>query len=115
VACKAIEHRVDFIFQDSEEGSSVSHKTLKAMTAELCKWFSVNSKRGQRYWEKIATSASNGDRIQVYRVFVTEVVNESDFQKAVLRVIKKEEKSSTLPKGKSKEVQKRWTHFVAGE
>jgi hypothetical protein len=115
VACKSIEHRIDFIFQNSEEGSTVDASQLKVFTADTCKWFSSNSKRLKRYWEKVATTASNGDRVQVYHVFVTEAVEEPSFKKFVLKMVKQAEGKNGVEKGYSKVVRSRWEQFLAGE
>lgn len=115
VACKAIEHRIDFIFQNSEEGSTVEPKQLKEFTMELCTWFSTQSERAKRYWEKVLTTASNGDRVQVYHIFVTEAVSEDSFRKKVIKLIKSAEGKNGVEKGSAKSVQSRWQQFIAGE
>lgn len=113
--CKAVQYRLDFIFQDSEEGSSVDHKQIKEIDFDICSSLPKYTKPGKRYWEKVMTTASNGDRVVVYRVFVTDVIPEKKFKSLVAGSIKKQEGKGDIPKGYAKEFRKRWAQFLKGE
>lgn len=113
--CKATEYRLDFIFQDSEEGSSVDHKQIKDIGMEVCNDAASHTKPGRRYWEKVMTTASNGDRVVVYRVFVTDVIPEKKFMSLVSGAIKKHEGKGNIPKDYVKQFRKRWARFAQGE
>lgn len=114
--CKATEYRLDFIFQDSEEGSTVDHKQIKEITMDVCTGVAAITKPGKRYWEKVMTTASNGDRVIVYRVFVTDMIPEKKFKSLVARSIKKQEGKGKIPKDYAKVFRrKRWAAFVKGE
>lgn len=113
--CKGVEYRLDFIFQDSEEGSSVDHKQIKEIAMDICNGAAAISKPGKRYWEKVMTTASNGDRVIVFRVFVTDTIPEKKFKSLVTRMIKKQEGKGSIPKDYVKTFRKRWAQFAKGE
>ncbi|MBS1960560.1 MAG: hypothetical protein JST80_13875 [Bdellovibrionales bacterium] len=114
--CVSIEQRFDLAFQDSEEGSSVDHKQLKEISADACKAAADAAKQGKRYWEKVATTANNGDRIIVYRVFVNVVIPEDKFKKLVCRAVKNQEGKGSIPKDYTKMFRKeRWPLFARGD
>jgi hypothetical protein len=115
VICKAVQYRLDFIFQDSEEGSSVDHKQIREIGMDICTSLPKVTHSGQKYWEKVMTTASNGDRVVVYRVFVTDVIPEKKFKSLVAGTIKMQEGKGDIPKGYAREFRKRWAAFLKGE
>lgn len=112
--CSAIEQRLDFIFQNAEEGTGVDASQARSIGAEACKMTTSSIHNGKRYWEKIATTTDAGSRVTRYRVFATVEMPEGDFKRAVLAAIKNQQVAGGLSKDFSDKVNDHWDKFVGG-
>ncbi|MFP5492664.1 MAG: hypothetical protein ACLGG0_14260 [Bacteriovoracia bacterium] len=113
--CSAIESRLDFVFQNAEEGTAVDANQVRRIGAEACKITSSSLRPGVRYWEKVATSTDSGERVTRYKVFSTVTMPEADFRKAVMNAIKKQEGKPGISEDFSKKVDQHWDAFVQGK
>lgn len=113
--CSAIESRLDFVLQSSEEGTSIDSTQVRRIGAEACKITTSAIRPGNRYWEKVAMSTDSGERITRYKVFSTVVMPVTDFKRAVLNAIKKQEGKGGLSQDFAQKVNDHWDNFVNGQ
>lgn len=113
--CSAIESRLDFVLQNSEEGTSIDSTQVRRIGAEACKITTSSIRPGNRYWEKIAMSTDSGERITRYKIFSTVVMPETDFKRAVLNAIKKQEGKGGLSQDFAQKVNDHWEQFTKGQ
>jgi hypothetical protein len=113
--CSAIESRLDFVFQNAEEGTTVDSNQVRRIGAEACKLTISSIHTGNRYWEKVAMTTDSGERVTRYKVFATAEMPESDFKKAVLNAIRKQEGKAGISADFGKKVDEHWDQFVNGK
>lgn len=110
--CSAIEQRLDFVFQNAEEGTNIDSTQARSIGAEACQMTTSSIRNGKRYWEKFATTTDSGSRVTRYRVLTTVEMPEADFKRAVLAAIKKREGQGGLSKDFADKVNQHWDKFV---
>lgn len=108
----AIEQRLEFIFQNAEEGTSLDSTQARYIGAEATK-LSTNSLRiGSRYWEKVATTTDSGERVTRYKVFANVTMPEADFKRAIVDAIHKAQGKGGLSPDFAKKVDQHWDKFT---
>lgn len=110
-----IESRLDFVFQQAEEGTGFDSNQARFIGAEASKITSSSLKIQDRYWEKVATTQDSGQRVTQYKVFTSVVMAEADFKRAILDAARKREGKSGLSTEFSRKVESHWDQFVKGE
>lgn len=113
--CSAIESRLEVIFQGAEEGTAIDSTQARRISAEACKITTSSIRPGTRYWEKVAMSTDSGERVTRYKVFSTVTMPETDFKRAVMNAIRKQEGKGGLSQDFSKKVDEHWDNFVKGQ
>lgn len=113
--CSAIESRLEVIFQGAEEGTAIDSTQARRISADACKITTSSIRPGTRYWEKVATSTDSGERVTQYKVFATVTMLETDFKRAVMNAIRKQEGKGGLSQDFSKKVDEHWDRFTKGE
>lgn len=113
--CSAIESRLEVIFQGAEEGTAIDSTQARRISAEACKITTSSIRPGTRYWEKIAMSTDSGERVTRYKVFATVMMPETDFKRAVMNAIRKQEGKGGLSQDFAKKVDEHWDNFVKGQ
>lgn len=113
--CSAIESRLEVIFQNAEEGTSIDSTQARRIGAEACKITTSAIRPGNRYWEKVAMTSDSGERITRYKVFSTVTMPETDFKRAVLAAVRKQEGKGGLSQDFAKKVDAHWDSFTKGE
>ena len=113
--CSAIEQRLDFVFQNAEEGTNIDSTQARSIGAEACKLTASSIRNGRRYWEKVAVTTDSGSRVTRYRVFATVEMPESDFKRAVLDAIKKQQGKGGISQDFSNKVDDHWDSFVGAK
>lgn len=112
--CSAIESRLDFIFQNAEEGTAIDSTQARRIGAEACKITTSSIRPGSRYWEKVAMTTDSGERVTRHKVFATVTMPETDFKNAILEAVRKQQGKGGLSKDFSKKVDEHWDQFVNG-
>ncbi|MBS1959970.1 MAG: hypothetical protein JST80_10890 [Bdellovibrionales bacterium] len=107
----AIESRLEFIFQAAEEGTGFDSTQARYIGAEASKVTSSALKLQDRYWEKVATTQDNGQRVTQYKVFATVTMPEEDFRRAVIDAARKRQGKTGLSEDFSKKVSEQWDSF----
>lgn len=110
---KAIEQRLDFVFQNAEEGTDISSTQARYIGAEAANLTTSSLRLDKRYWEKVATTQDNGQRVTQYRVFATVTMPEQDFKRAVLEAIRKQQGKQGISQDFAKKVDAHWDKFVS--
>lgn len=113
--CSAIESRLEVIFQNAEEGTSIDSTQARRIGADACKITTSSIRPGTRYWEKIAMSTDSGERVTRYKVFSTVTMPEADFKRAVMDAIRKQQGKGGLSKDFAKKVDEHWDSFAKGQ
>jgi hypothetical protein len=108
----AIEQKLEFVFQNAEEGTAVDSTQARFIGAEASKITTSSIRSGKRYWEKVATTKDTGERITKYKIFATVTMPEADFKRAVIEAAKKAQGKGGLSADFSEKVDKHWEQFV---
>lgn len=108
----AIEQKLEFIFQNAEEGTALSSTQARYIGAEAASIVTSSIKPGKNYWEKIATTQDSGERITQFKVFSTVTMPEGDFRQAIFDAIKKAQGKGGLSKDFAQKVNAHWDKFT---
>jgi len=107
----AIESRLDFVFQNSEEGTMMGAGQARYIGAEASKLTTNSLRLSKRYWEKVAVQESNQVALE-YRVFVLTEMPEQDFKTAIVDAIRKNQGKKGISAEFAKKVDAHWDSFV---
>lgn len=107
-----IEQKLEFIFQNAEEGTSINSTQARYIGAEASSLVTNSIKPGKNYWEKVASTQDSGERVTQFKVFTTVTMSEEDFKKAIFDAIKKAQGKGGLSKDFAKKVDAHWDKFV---
>ena len=113
--CSAIESRMDYVFQQAQEGTSVDSTQVHRIGAEACKLTTSAIRPGRRYWEKVATTDGSGSVTVRLIIFTTVEMPESDFKRAIIAAAKNQQGNGGLTEDFSKKVNEHWYQFVGGD
>lgn len=108
----AIEQRLDFIFQNAEEGSAMDATQARYIGAEASKITTSSMRPDKRYWEKVASSNDGGQVTTQYKVFSLVKMPESDFKRAIIDAIRRQQGKGGLSAEFAKKVDQHWEQFV---
>lgn len=108
----AIEQRLDFVFQNTEEGTGLDSSQARYIGAEASEITTSSLRISKRYWEKIATSRDDTSRVTQYKVFALVEMPEADFKRAILDAVRKQQGKGGLSKDFAEKVDQHWDKFV---
>lgn len=111
----AISSRLEFIFQNAEEGTSMDSTQARYIGAEASKIVTSSIRQGQRYYEKVATTGDDGRRLTRYKIFATVTMPEADFKRAITDAIRKANGKGGLSEDFAKRVDLQWSKFVGDD
>lgn len=109
----AIEQKLEFIFQNAEEGTSMDANQARFIGAEASKLVTSSIRPSKRYWEKVASTTDSGQRLTNYKVFATVSMPETDFKRAIMDAVRKAQGKGGLSADFAKKVDAHWDQFVA--
>ncbi len=109
----AIEQKLEFIFQNAEEGTEIGANQARFIGAEASKLMTSSIRPHKRYWEKVHTALDNGERVTRVRVFSSVSMPESEFRKAMINAARKNQGKKGLSKDFADKVNKHWDRFTA--
>ena len=109
----AIEQKLEFIFQNAEEGAEMGADQARYIGAEASSLITSSIRSDKRYWEKIATTQDSGERVTRYKVFSLVSMPEADFKKAIMAAVRKAEGKKGLSKNFAEKVDKHWDQFTS--
>jgi len=108
-----IESRLEFVFQNAEEGTGFDSTQARFIGAEASKITSSSLRLSKRYWEKYSTSLDSGERATRYRIFVRVEMPENEFKKAIQQAVNRQGNKG-LSSDFAKKVDDHWSSFTAG-
>lgn len=111
----AIEARLEYVFQNAEEGTSIDSTQARYIGSEASQLTTSSIRTGKRYWEKIAMTTDSGERITRYRVFTTVTMPENDFKRAVLDAVRRAQGKGGLSQDFAEKVNQHWDKFVGNQ
>lgn len=109
----AISQKLDFVFQQADEGTSLGASQAQFIGAEASKLTTNSLRLSKRYWEKVAVVQNEQVSIQ-YRVFTLSEMPEQDFKVAVTDAIRKNQGKGISEKFAEK-VDRHWDSFVGAD
>ena len=107
-----IEQRLEFIFQNAEEGTKIGADQTRFIGSEVSSIVGNSIRADKRYWEKYSTTLENGERAIRYRVFSQVSMPESEFKAAVINALHKREGKAGISREFAKKVDKQWDKLV---
>jgi hypothetical protein len=108
----AIEQRLDFIFQNAEEGTAMDSTQARFIGAEASKMTTSDLRLKNRYWEKVYSIDENGQTATTYKVFATVSMSEPEFKRAVMEAIRKAQGKGGLSSDFAGKVDQHWNQFT---
>jgi len=108
----AIEQRLEFIFQNAEEGTSMGATQARYIGAEASKLVTSTIRPHKNYWEKLASTTDSGERVTQYKVFSTVTMPEAEFKKAVMNAIRNAQGKANISEAFAKKVDAQWDQFT---
>lgn len=110
---KAIEQKLQIVFQNAEEGYSLDANQARFMGIEATDLMSTSSIRPyKRYWEKVRTTNDSGQRVTKLVMFAVVKMPETDFKKAIIDAARKREGKAGLSSDFAKKVDQQWDAIV---
>lgn len=109
----AIEQRLEFIFQNAEEGTAMDSTQARYIGAEASKILTSSIRQDKRYYEKVATTQDDGTRVTRYKIFTTVTMPEADFKRAITDAIRKSQGKAGLSAEFAKKVDQHWDKFTS--
>lgn len=109
----AIERKLEFLFQNAEEGTGFNGTQARFIGAEATRLITSSMRPGKRYWEKVAFTTDAGRRLTKYRVFATMEMPQEEFKRAVLDAIKRASGKGGLSADFADKVSRQWDRFTA--
>lgn len=109
--CSAIEQRLEYLFQNAQEDTTMDTAQVRYIGAEACKLTSTSLRNDKIYWEKVLTLKNSGEQVVLYKVFATATMNESDLKAAILEAMTKKSGKNGLSKNFAESVEQHWDKF----
>ena len=105
----AIEQRLNFIFQNAEEGDEMGADQARFIGGETSKLITSSIRPANRYWEKVSRVVdADGKRDLIYRIYVRVSMPEADFKKAIEEAIKRNSGKKGISADFAKKVEAHW-------
>ncbi len=112
---KAIENRMEFIFQGAEENASYESTAAKFIGSEVSSVTSHSMRADAQWWKRFEQSEEDGSRKIYYKLYALETMPEEDFKRAVFAALNKGVQKHQLSESFQKQVDKQWDRFVEGD
>lgn len=107
-----IEQRLEFIFQNAEEGTSMDSTQARYIGAEASKLVTSSIRPAKVYWEKVLTFDESGNKKIIYKVFAQVGMPEVDLKKAISEAAKKRSGDNKLSADFAEKVNQHWDSFA---
>lgn len=112
---KAVENRMEFIFQNAEEGLTYDNGAAKFIGSEVSSITTNHMRESGMWWARVAQSDEDGSRKIRYKIYSLVEMDESEFKKAINKAIEKASGQKKLSPGFQKQVDSQWSRFVEGQ
>jgi hypothetical protein len=108
----AIERKLEFIFQNAEEGTAMDATRTRFIGAEISRLVASSIRPGRRYWERVAYSTDAGRRLTKYRVYATVQMPEADFRQAIVDALRRNSGRLGLSAEFAEKVDRQWDRLT---
>jgi hypothetical protein len=109
----AIQKKLDFIFQNAEEGTGLDRWQVRFIGGEASRLMTSSLQPGKHYWEKVAYTSSTGRVSTKYRVFATVEMPEEDFRRAILDALRRTSGRTGLSEDFADKVDEHWDELTS--
>lgn len=109
----AIERKLEFIFQNAEEGTGVDARQVRFIGAEVTRLVTSSLRPGKRYWEKVVSTIGPGRHLVKYRVFATVELPEADFKRAIEEALRRNAGKAGISADFAGKVDQQWERITA--
>lgn len=110
---KAIEQKVQFIFQNAEEGYSLDANQARYVGMEATEIMRTSAIRPyKRYWEKYRTTVDTGERVTRVDAYSLVQMPESEFKRAVVDAIRARQGKGGISAEFADKVNSQWDQFT---
>ena len=110
----AIEQKLNFIFQNAEEGDEMGAEQTRFIGGETSKLTASAIRPDKRYWERVSRVVdADGRREVVYRIYVRLAMPEADFKKAIEEAIKRNSGKKGISEDFAKTVNANWDKMIS--
>ena len=109
----AIQKKLDFIFQNAEEGTGLDRSEVRFVGGEASRLLTSSMHPGKRYWERIAYANSAGRVVTKYRVFATLEMPEDDFRAAIVNALRQTSQRTGISEEFADKVNDRWDELTS--
>lgn len=111
---KAVENRMEFIFQQGAENASFDSQVAKFIGSEVSNLSANNLREEGHWWTRYATSEENGERRIKYRLYSLVTMSEADFKAAVFKAMNKATAQNKVSPEFRAQLARQWDRFVEG-
>lgn len=108
----AIEQKLEFMFQNAEEGTSMDATQARYIGSEASKLTASSIRIGKHYWEKVSIVSQNGTPNVIYKVFNQINMPEQDFKAAIIDAIRSKQGKGHISEEFAKKVDQQWDSFT---
>jgi hypothetical protein len=111
----AIQKKLDFIFQNAEEGTALDAAQVRFVGGEASRLVTSSIQPGRHYWEKIGYTNEAGRRLLKYRVWATVEMPENDFRQAIVDAIRRTAGKTGLSEDFASKVHDQWDALTSSQ
>lgn len=111
----AIEQRLDYVFQQADEGTEIGANRVQFIAGEASKLTSNSLRTTKHYWEKVRIVQENGQPVIRLKVFSLVEMPENDFKSAIVDATRRSQGKAGISAEFAKKVDQHWDSFVKGE
>lgn len=112
---KAIENRMEFVFQNAEENSSLDSTQMRYIGSEVSSLTSHSMTQEGTWWIRYAQSEDDGSRRIYYKIYSLVTMPEEDLKKAIDAAIRGKVAERKLSDDFRDKVNQQWDRFVEGK
>lgn len=108
----AIEQKLEFIFQQSSEGTELDSTTAHFIGSEMSSLTTSSMRPTNQYYEKVASTQDSGERKTHFKVFCTTEMPMPDFKKNLYEAMRRAEGKGKISSDFKAKVDQQWQSFV---
>lgn len=112
---KAIENRMEFVFQNAEENASLDSQSAHYIGSEVSSLTSHSMRISGQWYKRYAQSQDDGSRHIYYKIYSLVTMPEDDLKKAISDAVAGKVAEHKLSETFQGQVNKQWDRFVEGK
>lgn len=111
---RAVENRMEFIFQQGAESASFDSQVAKFIGSEVSNLTASNLREEGHWWLRYATSEQSGERAIRYRIYSLVTMTEIEFKAAMFKAMNKATAQNKVTPEFRDQLARQWNRFVEG-